>query len=167
MKHTVRLRHVLNLLVETPDRSVRSISIEAKASRRTVARHRGVLQAALAKAGSGKDSSDVLASVLTAHKTWRARARPDFAAVDEALDRGESLRGAYRNYRSCEGKKSLGFAQFARLCREQRGGRSLKCVRRSHTAGNPVATRPTRTADMPQRVGFVLPTRGNSQEGHA
>lgn len=132
MKHTVRLRHVLNLLVETPDRSVRSIAIEAKASRRTVARHRGVLQAALANGESGKDRSDILASVLTAHKTWRARARPDFAAIDEALDRGESLRGAHRMYRNAEGKKALAFAQFARLCREQRGGRSLKCVRRSH-----------------------------------
>jgi len=127
------VRHVWTLLVETPDRSVRSISIAAKASRRTVARHRGVLQAALASAESGKDRSDILASVLTAHKTWRNRARPDFAAVDDALDRGNSLRGAYRNYRSCEGKKSLGFAQFARLCREQRGGRSLRCVRCRHS----------------------------------
>lgn len=161
------VRHVLTLLVETPNRSVRSISIEAKASRRTVARHRGVLQAALAKAHSGKERSDVLASVLTAHKTWRARARPDFAAVDDALDRGTSLRGAHRMYRSAEGKKALGFAQFARLCREQRGGRSLRCVRRTHTDGNPVAVRPTRMAESLQRAGFVLPTRGNGQDGHA
>lgn len=116
--------------LQDPSRSVRSLARETGATRSTVRRCRGVLQAALNKAGKDADGGDVVRKLLATYRTWGDRVRPDFEAVDAALARGESLRSAWRTYAKDKGKHAIKFAHFAELCRRHRGGRSLLCVRR-------------------------------------
>ena len=152
------VQHVLNLLVENPDRSIRSMALKSGVSRRHVARKKHEFAAILAKERGEKVSlSEAAKAVVVAHYTHRKRARPDFEAVDEALDQGDSMRAIHRRYRAENGKNALCFSQFAHVCRAQRGGTSLKCVRRSHV--NPPPPPPPRHK-TPDTVPPQLP--GNS-----
>ncbi len=126
-----------NLLafLQDPTRSNRSLAKQIGTTRLTVRRRRGVLQNALDQAGGAADPVAVVQKLVASYRTWGDRVRPDFEAVDAALSRGESLRSAWRAYSKQAGKNALKLAQFAVLCRRQRGGRSLLCVRRRPVGG--------------------------------
>jgi CelD/BcsL family acetyltransferase involved in cellulose biosynthesis len=116
--------------LQNPARSNRATAKEFGIARPTARRRRGVLQNALDQAGGAADPVAVVQKLVASYRTWGDRVRPDFEAVDAALNRGESLRSAWRTYSKQAGKRALKLAQFASLCRRQRGGRSLVCVRR-------------------------------------
>lgn len=140
--------------LQDPGRSIRSLAKQTGATRSTVRRCRGVLQAALQKAGQNADSGDVVRKLLATYRTWGDRVRPDFEAVDAALSRGESLRSAWRTYAKDKGKHAIKFAHFAELCRRHRGGRSLLCVRR----------RPQGAIGLPKTARASKPARGRRSE---
>jgi len=136
--------------LQDPGRSIRSLAKQTGATRSTVRRRRGVLQAALQKAGQNADSGDVVRKLLATYRTWGDRVRPNFDAIEAALARGESLRSTWRTYSKENGKRALKFAQFAALCRRKRGGRSLLCVRR----------RPPGSIGLLKTARASRPTRG-------
>lgn len=111
---------LLTLMAAHPELSKRKLAERMCVSRRTVSRVADRVARLEQEKGTRFYDLDItsLSSITEQRRRGASKMQPDIAAVELALREGGTIKAQWREYRSSLGHRGLGYAQFARVCRQ-------------------------------------------------